>query len=477
MQRAGERVLRFVSILATATLGGLAMLPSGASARPTEMQASGDCGMDRAAFCDTFDQPHTGGGRTGALDPSLWTVSRHSGLNNGSDMLNMFVPSDAMMCRDRVAGIVPPNDFFFCGPEFGESMHFMEAFNTGGSYVYNSARIRQPFDFEGRTGTIAFDVDAKTAGSHGWWIELWLSDEPIVGPHFDTFQSPPRNGLGIAFSGECGTAIPAGDAGTPEASPANAVIVRNYEVIGPVITWRSAGGATMQHHECYTTGPDMFNHFKVLVNQQRVEVWATDAQAHPHTAPQPPSRLITTFDNLNLSFTRGYVHFQHAQYNPGGGVSQSQTYHWDNIGFDGPVLAPAAQYSIADSLTPGSWPGGINTGYAVDSDGLRGGPKTFTDVDPSNATDALLTFSMMTVQTRSINYRLNDGPWHAWTSPYDTTGIAAAIPVDLAELRAGTNTIDFKSDGNAQRMVVVANIDLTLNGAKNFLQAVGSNAE
>ena len=54
-----------------------------------------------------------------------------------------------MRCRDPISGVVPPNDFFFCGPEFGESMHYMDAFDDGGDYVYNSARIRQPFDFSG----------------------------------------------------------------------------------------------------------------------------------------------------------------------------------------------------------------------------------------------------------------------------------------------------------------------------------------
>jgi hypothetical protein len=106
-------------------------------------QTSATCNLSQVAFCDTFDQPFTGAGRTGQLDPSRWTVSRHSGLN-GSGMFNMFVPSDAMRCRDRITGVVPPNDVFMCGPEFGESMHFMDAFSAGGSYIYNNFRIRQP---------------------------------------------------------------------------------------------------------------------------------------------------------------------------------------------------------------------------------------------------------------------------------------------------------------------------------------------
>ena len=63
-------------------------------------------------------------------------------------------------------------------------------------------------------------------------------------------------------------------------------------------------------------------------------------------------------ENLNLSFTRGFVHFQHAQYNAAkavDGVSLSarhQTYHWDNIGFDGPVLPGAS--AVHDSGCTGA---------------------------------------------------------------------------------------------------------------------------
>jgi len=45
------------------------------------MGGSGQCGLSQLAFCDTFDQPYTGSGRTGHLDPSRWTVARLSGFS------------------------------------------------------------------------------------------------------------------------------------------------------------------------------------------------------------------------------------------------------------------------------------------------------------------------------------------------------------------------------------------------------------
>ena len=63
---------------------------------------------------------------------------------------------------------------------------------------------KQPFDFAGRTGTVAFDVTNDTSGTHGTWPEFWLTDQPVPAPFTHgspvcDFCSVPRNGLGIRF--------------------------------------------------------------------------------------------------------------------------------------------------------------------------------------------------------------------------------------------------------------------------------------
>ena len=78
----------------------------------------------------------------------------------------------------------------------------------------NSNRIRQPFDFANRTGNIVFDVDAKTEGPHSFWTEVWITDEPVQGPHTDHpgTHSYPRNGVGFIFDGDwCGGALQSGE--------------------------------------------------------------------------------------------------------------------------------------------------------------------------------------------------------------------------------------------------------------------------
>jgi hypothetical protein len=217
----------------------------------------------------------------------------------------------------------------------------MEAFNDQGGYIYNDARIRQPFDFTNRTGIITFDVDAKTFGSHSWWPELWITDQPQPAPHENIVVSPPRNGIGLEFSGGCpGSSTgdpPPNDIGSGTGNLGLVDIARNYQIepminswskgpTGEVFTIPWVNGGPM----CYQTMPDMKNHFEIHVSQQRIEVWATDPAA-------TNLRLMAIVDNINLPFTRGYVHLQHAAYNAEkGGGTHYQTYHWDNVGFDGP---------------------------------------------------------------------------------------------------------------------------------------------
>ena len=205
----------------------------------------------------------------------------------------------------------------------------------------------------------------------------------------------------------------------------------------------------MQHRDCYATGPDMHNHFKLLINQQRLELWASDAQAHPHTGPANPSKLIATVENLNLSFSRGFVHFQHAQYNAakavdGDGTTSHQTYHWDNIGFDGPCCRCRRSTRFRMRMVRTST--GINLGYLGTSTGLQSGPLTFTNVNLNGATSAGLTFNA-SFPGSSINYRLNGGAWRSWTTPHPGNWAAAMAPVNLSELRNGSNTVDFATTG------------------------------
>jgi hypothetical protein len=71
----------------------------------------------------------------------------------------------------------------------------------------------------------------------------------------------------------------------------------------------------------------------------------------------------------------------------------------------------------------------------------------------------MLTFNVY--GERSVNYRLNGGAWHNYTLNSGGNWSAAALPVDLAELQNGDNSLEFQSEGGGRH--VVGNIDLLVN--------------
>ena len=78
--------------------------------------------------------------------------------------------------------------------------------------------------------------------------------------------------------------------------------------------------------------------------------------------------------SISLPFTRGYVHFNprnHATVKYGFGPDV--VFHWDNIGFDGPVIAAPRAYEIPDNTVVTSYNGNQvqNLGYQL-YDGTTG---------------------------------------------------------------------------------------------------------
>jgi hypothetical protein len=469
-------------ILGVIALGSVGITRDGRGVQPAALsvnaQAVPSCGLPfnpqglTWAFCETFDAPSPGG-RGGELDDARWSFARLSQqYNPGQGLINAWRPVNRVFClitdpaAPENANKLPPDDSFMCGPQFTdpvmggpESNHWMEAFYDDGDYAYTSARINQPFDFAGRTGTFAVTVDAKTGGNHGWWIELWLTDEPTVAPHNanPSTVAYPRNGLGLRFMDRCG------GANDERVNVEQLVLVRNYAETTLPMT-RPADG-------CILTKPDRHNHLEVRVSQNRVEVWGSDrgidgCGGQPQCTGHSTFRLMAVADNLNLPFTRGYWHVQHAQYNAekfcaDGGSNPAtcghQTYHWDNIGFDGPILPALRSYSHPDAMTPAPG-GGVNLGYWLSGTSRA---FSFTNVDTAGASRAWLALNLWPLVP--VQYRVNGGAWQTWTHPGPNNGWAwhsTVIPLSAALLRAGTNTIDLAApDGTA-----VANVDLLVEG-------------
>ena len=156
------------------------------------------------------------GARTGQLNGVLWGASR----------LQQDWPIAQMTACGSTFNVTPPHDIQVCNGQ----LH--EALNDNVTVAALTMYPKQPFDFNGRTGTIVFDVNNDTKGNHAAWPELWMSDKPVPSPfiHEETLQSNPRQGFGIRFAG-CTDTSGAGTTcsrGQGAVGVDSAVIITNY---------------------------------------------------------------------------------------------------------------------------------------------------------------------------------------------------------------------------------------------------------
>ena len=114
------------------------------------------------------------------------------------------------------------------------------------------------------------------------------------------------------------------------------------------------------------------NHFEVQVSQSRIDIFGSDFSTD--NGQTFPNFKLLYSANISLPFTRGYVHFNprnHATVKYGFGPDV--VFHWDNIGFDGPVIAAPRAYEIPDNTVLNSYNGSQvqNLGYQL-YDGTNG---------------------------------------------------------------------------------------------------------
>ena len=253
----------------------------------------------------------------------------------------------ATFCGAPFSNIAVLQDYKFCNGVDGKgvaSKQLHEVLQDGGDNIYvNSMMTRQPFDFAGRTGTIVWDVDAKIFprnDGHGWWTEMWISEDPGPLPYqqnFPSVDSVARNSFGLVFQGTNGFE------GCDKAKMMNgvtaAVVSNNYntrDLISATDMWKAPYG-------CFKIADSKLNHFELHINTDTAELYASDAGV-------PSSlRLVFRATGLNLNFTRGYVSFQHTHYNarksPAGynqpGTTPSQTF----VGTTSVSTAPSSTHS------------------------------------------------------------------------------------------------------------------------------------
>ena len=467
------------------------------STAPRTLTATANCNLgSAAAFCDAFDEgPAAKRGRAGDLDPYKWAVARLSGeiassaLPSANPQLVAPIPS----CRASFTqtSVYAPNDTLICDPSGTKTSQLMTA-TAIQNYGSNSYMIRQPFDFAGRTGKIDFDVDLLgnqiingQGNGLGGFVEIMITDDPLPAPTFREFNNyevgtVPKNGISVKFINfaDCSNAL----------APLGTMVYSDY--VGAIIapTFNHANG-------CPTLSPGLLNHIEIQLSQTHIDVYGADASTDNGKTFRNYKLLYSA--DIRLPFTRGYVHLDarnHASIKYGFGPDA--IFHWDNIGFDGPVIAAPRAYEIPDnttSLTYNDHPA-INLGYQLrDATTLTGAGMfdpvnkisslSFEGVDISGIASAALTLNAFfnagphTPDTSwGISYRFNGGTWRTFSLVQDqiagmsnNTGglvqgiVTFVVNVPTADLVQGTNTIEFLPvNAPMDYPPVVANIDLLL---------------
>ena len=422
---------------------------------------------DSPVFCETFDAPVGGSPRAGELDGNVWGVSRGGPSNFGQNLYNRWQPTTLETCAGPTSTkVLPPNDVVICDGQL------REASNDGGINTTLTMVPKQPFDFAGRTGTISFDVSNDTAGTHSAWPELWVTNEHLSTPftHPEGWDALPRHGFVVRFAG----AAEPGDEGTCQNfdnldrwrwTVDSVAVVRDY-VLDDTYVPTGPRQVQLAWRDCViaSSGPGEMNHVELRVSQTRIEVWAADAGV----APTPRNlKLIAELTEVNLPFTRGFIALEDVHFDADSGPStrpsqREHTFAWDNVAFDGPFASRDFGYAAPDNMAPGAG-GSVSLAKRATS----GATTTWTVANlPANrqAASARVLFDFWqeggAVPTE-IEVIVN-GNAHPTAWPYpDTanfTGRTLAVPIALADLVTGTNTVELGADADQ----VYANVEILL---------------
>ena len=402
-----------------------------------------NCGMLKndapVIFCDTFDAPNPVTNRSGQLNGTVWGVSRVTG--RGIEWPNSTMDG----CNGpQAASPVGATDVIICNGQLRTSLHDNHDVTTMALYP------KQPFDWAGRTGTVAFDVTNDTSGTHGAWPEFWITDLPIPAPSSHLIPcdtcSVSRHALGIRLAAERGSC---GNGWRAD----SAIVVRDYQMEDRSIFENNATGMRIRERGCATlsSGPNGgLNHVEIRISQNYIEVWASDAGSRT-------LKLINTIENANLTFSRGLIwvgayHYNaskaHEQ-NPSVPDQTNHTYTWDNIAFDGPATYRDLSYDVLDRVAQGAnginligWPNGPGQPAVLNTL-----PMTTDAINAATSAYLLFNFGPYNSPssfTYTINGNVNTAP-----NPTPSNYIGwrtMALPVPKNQLVAGPQNIRFSTN-------------------------------
>jgi hypothetical protein len=435
----------------TFALGATLMVPLVAnlnSASSNEVLAAGTCGLSTPAFCETFDASSPArGDRAGGLNGVLWGVSRStSDTNFGAQILNKWSSSQLQACGTTRL-VAPENDAVICNGRMAESINDNENTNIWAAYP------RQPFDIAGRTGKATFDVGNDTQGPHAAWPAFIYTDQPVPAP-YGGIAAPgvsnyPRNSIGFSLAnGPCVDDV---------------FMTTNY--VSTTVPFTQDG--CIQPASAAQIAAGQLNHYEVDLTSSSMTVFGTDPGSST-------LKQIAHVSGIKVPLSRGLVWIEDVHYNGGKFNNQrNHTFVWDNVGFDGPVLARDLGFDVLDArASKGNGLDGypaMNLGYMVQGSNPGLTVQTVPDMTSAQigaASGALLEFNWFPYNQQSLTYSLNGHTSHnvAWPYPgnYTFSSQTLAVPIALSELQAGVNSIHLQTSDS---QVMMANFDIILVGA------------
>jgi hypothetical protein len=461
------------------------------------------CGLSQPAFCETFESgpaPLSDRGRGGELSRTRFSTTRYAPSLSTGDGVTFWVweaefglqPDEPPPCRSDVVGFLPSTrDTLVCDPSAHIASHYLMTAVGSQNYGTNAYRIRQPFDFSGRTGKIVFDTDTATNFLLGY-TSVVISEDPSPIPSWDVNgRGPnPRNGLLIVFLGND---------------------IQIYDVRDYAMSTIPGMASSLPQQRGRLTRVEL------RLSQQQLEVLTSTPSDDGVNFSPVASRRIVNFTQA-LTFSRAYVSLlghNHATWKYAityAGTPRPQrswNMYWDNIGFDGPAIRSTREYEIAHANIPSNrttideHPAGVFTtvvhpglslGYVIpDGPSSISNPFTFTGVSLAHATRARLVFNGyyqgygidgIRLGTGRLRYQLNNFPIHvrAFTAgetamidtPGQTGGYNHSIDVPLAELVDGDNSVRFGTlNISSGYPNAVTNLDLLIDFEPDFVFANG----
>jgi hypothetical protein len=222
-------------------------------------------------------------------------------------------------------------------PSFtGDQEHFHTAVEDG-AFGQALLRLQRPFDFAGREGHVHFDADLKV--SERRYLRLTLSPDLTKRGSDDRSGDSlyPANALDIWFKG--------GFTGT---------LIRN----GSCGDGYCFGNAfKVQPADSYFGTDNVRDHIDVHVTRSSVRIIVNGQEWVNRALP-------------DIGFDRAYVYLSQVSYNPCKDdqcSSAEQIFHWDNVAFDGPLLA-------RNGLTPTGQRDIVFNAYSATECSVRGVP-------------------------------------------------------------------------------------------------------